>query len=117
MMKTKRIFTGVAAAALVLTLGAVSFSAAETVKGRFFTDPDGDGICDFSGRGCTFADEDGDGICDFYNEQIGSGANQGQNFADDNNDGICDNYSQNRCGGFGRGCGNGGYGRRGRCGR
>lgn len=117
MMKTKKIFTGVAAAALVLTLGAVSFSAAETVKGRFFTDLDGDGICDFSGRGCAFADEDNDGICDFYNEQIGSGANQGQNFADDNNDDICDNYSQNRCGGFGRGCGNGGYGRRGRCGR
>lgn len=117
MMKTKKIFTGVAAAALVLTLGAVSFSAAETVKGRFFTDLDGDGVCDFSGRGCAFADEDGDGICDFYNGQIGSGANQGQNFADDNNDGICDNYSQNRCGGFGRGCGNGGYGRRGRCGR
>lgn len=116
-MKAKRMFTGIAAAALILSLGTVSFSAAETVKGSFFADADKNSICDFCGEGCSFTDENGDGICDFYNGRSCTGTNAGQNFVDDNGDGICDNYKQNRCSSFGRHGGCRGYGRRGHCGR
>lgn len=62
---------GVLAAALVLSAGSMSVSAAGRCHGSAdrvcvqcsFVDDDGDGICD----NCNFTDADGDGICDNNN--------------------------------------------------
>ena len=62
----KKLFSGVLAAAVVLSLGAAAASAAGLGRGPYFTDADGDGICDNAGSMCAYVDEDGDGVCDNY---------------------------------------------------
>ncbi len=65
-MKRKQILTkaaaGMAAAALLFSLGTVSVSA----RGRNYVDANRDGVCDYCGTECSFVDEDGDGICDNF---------------------------------------------------
>ena len=121
-MKTGKIFTGIAAAALVFSLEAVSaFGVEPGTAGNYtdnvavccycgggcqFVDEDGDGICDnyngqgtyCQGAGCGFVDEDGDGVCDYYNGQGAYCQGIGQGYVDENGDGVCDNYQYRGCG-------------------
>lgn len=97
-MEAKKIITGIAVAALILSPCTVSFSASETAKSKSISNPDQKSVCSFCGKTCSFTDKNGDGVCDFYAARNGSKANPGQNFVDDNGDGICDNYKKNKCG-------------------
>lgn len=79
----------------------------------FYTDANGDGICDncsspagVCGRG--YIDANGDGICDNYGTQAGNGAGGGGNYVDANGDGICDNYGTQAGNGTGGGYHHGG---------
>lgn len=110
-MKSKIILAGIVAATLVL-LEAVNVFAAAPARGRYFTDWDSNGVCDYCGEGCRFVDEDGDGICDYYNNRETCAENVGKNYVDADRNGICDNYVSGRhgshhnrggCGGS-RGC-------------
>lgn len=69
----KKLTAGIAAAAIILTLGTTSAFAAGRCHRQNFYDGNGDGICDSRGsslcgrqNGCRFTDENGDGICDNY---------------------------------------------------
>lgn len=80
----KKLTAGIAAAAIILTLGTTSAFAAGRCFRQNFYDGNGDGICDNRGsslcgrqNGCSFMDENGDGICDNYGTgtcRHGSGA-------------------------------------------
>ncbi len=98
----KKIVTGIALAAVVLTMGASSAFAGT----RSFIDENGDGVCDNRVRGglhsyCAggerrnFTDEDGDGICDNAGANRGN-RGAGQYFTDENGDGVCDNKTNAR---------------------
>ena len=78
----------------------------------FYTDADGDGICDDYASGICgryYTDADGDGICDNYASGV-----CGRYYTDADGDGICDNYASGVCARGGAGRGNG---FRRRCGR
>ena len=103
----KKVFSGILAAAIVLSMSLAAGFAAGPGYGRHFADADGDGVCDNAGSQCAYTDADGDGFCDI----CGAAHTQpGGNFTDADGDGVCDNYQS----GQGRSCG---YGRGGRCGR
>lgn len=121
----KRIITGIAASALVLSLcvtgalaaghgyGGGHHGTARTtwsqntagwtgVCGHHsaacggYADADGDGICDNCGAGCGgYVDANGDGVCD------NCGAARGWRYVDADGDGVCDNYGT----GWHSGCG------------
>lgn len=74
-----KIWKGMIAGALVLTIGATTAFAAggwhhaasrswSGCQGSDcqYVDADGDGICDNRGTGCRYTDADGDGVCDYY---------------------------------------------------
>lgn len=125
-MNMKKLLTGFAAAALVLTFTATSALAAShhgravsrvcnglqtgwTRPACSFVDSNGDGICDNYGNGnChhegCFVDNNGDGICDNYG---GGNCHHEGNFVDSNGDGVCDNYGGGNCHHQGQGWGNG----------
>ena len=125
----KKILLGMMAAILVLTMAAGAL-AEEAGCGRGcmrggsgvrrYVDADGDGVCDYCGRGgrgsdvdaegdggCDhcgqdgcgyYVDADGDGVCDY----CGQG---GRYYVDADGDGVCDNYNGGARGGAGRGRG------------
>lgn len=125
----RKFMTGVAAMAVVLSLGSMTALAAEQVQvydasnggcaycgaSCEFVDADGDGICDnyasagcgYCGASCQFVDADGDGICDNYVSGNCGYCGASCQFVDADGDGICDNYaSRNYCGrGYGSGQG------------
>ena len=97
-MKMKKLLTGILTTAIVLSIGTTSALAAGSGRGqcgtksasknyaetacRYYTDADGDGICDNCGTAVTgngngnrnnYVDADGDGVCD----NAGSGAKHG----------------------------------------
>jgi hypothetical protein len=68
-------------------------AASDTVRGPYYVDNDGDGICDNAGsykgkgrQGRRLGPKDG----------TGKGGQRGANFVDNNGDGICDNRQQNQ---------------------
>ena len=109
----KKLWMGLAAAALVMSLcvtGALAagrhglrYANADGVCGSWgagcgfnFTDADGDGICNYRNTSCGgFVDTDGDGFCD------NCGTHCGVNYVDVNGDGICDLYNVGQSGGHG----------------
>lgn len=64
----KKLLTGAAVMALVISVGSTTAFAAGGGRGRRrnFVDIDNDGVCDYYNTFCQFADSDGDGICDNY---------------------------------------------------
>lgn len=96
----KKLWMGLAAAALVMSLCVTGALAAGRHGPRL-----GDGTCDNRGTRCgiSFTDADGDGVCD------NRGAGCGINFTDADGDGICDNF------GTGLGSRSGGHHGRGTC--
>lgn len=90
----RKLFSGLLAAALVLSLGTTSAFACHH-----------GGCVNYVEAGCgvNYVDADGDGICDNC-----GGTGCGVNYVDADGDGVCDNYAS----GWGRGCGRGrGHGR------
>ncbi len=97
----KKVLVGVAAAVMVLSIGAA---------GAFW---------DGAGHGCQRADDDGDGVCDlcgsghFCREDGAAwGCHQSVWYVDENGDGVCDYYGD--CAGhpYGHGHGAGHHGGR-----
>lgn len=82
----KKILAGVLAAALLLPVGT---GGTITASAR----------CGHGGNGCGryYTDEDGDGICDNYGGQCHGRGNKangcGRYYTDEDGDGICDNYA------------------------
>lgn len=126
----KKALSGILSTAIVLSVLTATAFAAGPGCGRYFSDLDGDGICDLCGtehrvclirEGTAFVDADGDGICDncgTYHWCGMAGAGFGGNFVDADGDGVCDNYGSGQGYGYGRGTrggrGNGFRGGRGR---
>lgn len=126
----KKLFAGVLAAALALSVLTASAFAA---PGANYVDADGDGVCDnclagkclrkdcrrhcgggarqCAGAGCRFVDEDGDGICDLL--AAGGGGCGSQRYVDNNGDGVCDNFAVRPQDGIGCQRGHGGGHRQG----
>lgn len=78
----KKVFSGIIATVMVLSVCAMTAFAAGPGSGRYFVDADGDGVCDNyvagqCGRGRYFVDEDGDGVCDNYVAGQGQGGGCG----------------------------------------
>lgn len=95
----KKVWVGILAAAMAVSVGTTSALAAGPGAGRHFVDADGDGVCDNFGAGCSYVDADGDGICDScgaYHRNPPAGNRRGGNFVDNDGDGICDNYPAGR---------------------
>ena len=70
----KKIWMGLAAVVLVMTLGVTgALAAGRQGQGLRYTDTDGDGVCDYYGTNCGagFADADGNGVCDHYGTGVG----------------------------------------------
>lgn len=103
MKNTKKLFAGLAAAALFVSVGATTAFASDGWTGPYYQDADGDGICDRRAGVCRFVDEDCDGVCDLCGF-----VGQGAGYQDADGDGVCDYY------GMGARAGRG-YGRRGGC--
>lgn len=106
MTKTKKLLTGVAAAVLLMSLGATTAFASDTwqSQGRLCTDANGDGICDHAASNCQFLDANQDGVCDRCGLTC-----RGTGWVDADGDGVCDHYSAGSC--YGGHCGSGhGYG-------
>ena len=97
----KKTFLGVLGTAVLLSMCVTTAFAAGPGSGRWFTDADGDGICDNAGAMCAFVDADGDGICDNAGAMCA--------FVDADGDGVCDNLGSGQSRGSG-------YGFRGGCG-
>ena len=57
----KKLFAGVLAAALALSVLTASAFAA---PGANYVDADGDGVCDNYSAACRYVDADGNGVCD-----------------------------------------------------
>ena len=72
----KKTFLGVLGTAVLLSMCVTTAFAAGPGCGRWFTDADGDGICDNAGAMCAFVDADGDGVCD----NLGSGQGRGSGY-------------------------------------
>ena len=84
----KKIWMGLAAVVLVMTLGVTgALAAGRHGQGLRYTDANRDGICDYYGTGCGtgFVDADGDGVCDYR---------AGSAYSDRNGDGVCDHYTE-----------------------
>lgn len=70
----KKIWMGLAAVVLVMTLGVTgALAAGRQGQGLRYTDTDGDGVCDYYGTNCGagFVDADGNGVCDHYGTGVG----------------------------------------------
>ena len=101
----KKIVIAVIVVALLVAIGTIGAFAAgpspaarAVSAGRYYTDADGDGVCDNYGFcGKYYADADGDGVCDNY-----GACGNGQYYVDADGDGVCDNYGA--CVNYG-GCG------------
>lgn len=121
-MKMKKIVSIIIAAALTLSFGTIMVSAgghghhagaAAQYDRCYFTDEDGDGVCDRHGSDCRFIDEDGD-VCDRHGsncrfiDEDGNGVcdRHGSDcrFIDEDGDGVCDRKPQS-CSGYGQGRG------------
>ena len=124
----KKLWTGICAAAVVLSIGTTGAFAAGMGRGAHhansnsvtsnltyrtqttstcaqFVDSNSDGICDTCGKGYGFVDANGDGICDNLGTHCQNGTcGNGYNFVDANGDGICDNLGTHCQNGT---CGNG----------
>lgn len=100
-MKMKKLFAGLAAAALFVSVGATTVFASDGGAGPYYQDANGDGVCDRRAGICRYLDEDGDGVCDYCGFS-------GQGYQDADGDGVCDFYGQGARAGRG-------YGRRGGC--
>lgn len=88
----KKILTGIATMALVVSVSSITAFAAGGGRGRNFVDNDNDGVCDYYNNSCQFVDDDGDGICD----NCGLGTHgMGARYVDADGDGVCDNYGSN----------------------
>lgn len=91
--KTKKIFVGVLAAVIVLSVGVMGAFTAEARYGKYFADADHDGICDWAGSGyhCTVRDN-AEQRC--INKDCIS-----ETCVDADENGVCDNYRarQRRC--------------------
>lgn len=91
--KTKKIFVGVLAAVIVLSVGVMGAFTAEAGYGKYFEDADHDGICDWAGSGyhCTVRDN-AEQRC--INKDCIS-----EICVDADENGVCDNYTarQRRC--------------------
>lgn len=108
----KKLLTGIATMALVVSVSSTTAFAACGGCGSNFVDNDNDGVCDYYNTSCQFVDDDGNGTCG----NCGLGMHgMGTGYVDADGDGICDNFttgtSQNgsgfkrgRCGGKGRRC-------------
>lgn len=119
----RKLFTGIAAMGMVLSMGVTTALAAGHGCGRNFVDADNNGVCDHYSTSCQFADADGDGICDNcglercgmgYVDADGDGICDscglegcGMGYTDADGDGICDHYAEGRGRGNGQGRGNG----------
>lgn len=97
--KTKKIFVGVLAAVIVLSVGVMGAFTAEARYGKYFADADHDGICDWadSGYHCTVRDN-AEQRC--INKDCIS-----ETCVDADENGVCDNYRARRRRCFG-GCHN-----------
>ena len=104
-MKMKKLFAGLAAAALFVSVGATTVFASDGGAGPYYQDANGDGICDRRAGVCSFVDEDCDGACDSCGF---GGRGAGCRYQDADGDGGCDYYGTGAR--AGRGCG-----RRGGC--
>lgn len=108
----RKVYLGLLAALITLSVGANTAFAAGCRSGCHFTDADGDGICD-NAAVCVYSDADGDGICDICGINHGNcPEGRGTAFVDADGDGVCDNYVSGQ--GQGAGCGHGlrdGHGR------
>ena len=66
----KKLMTAVITAAAIASIGAVTSLAAVPADRPYYTDANGDGVCDnygsYSHHGYSYTDSDGDGICDNY---------------------------------------------------
>lgn len=112
----KKVLLSVLSAAVVFSMCMATAFAAASGCGRYFTDADGDGICDRAGSGSACVDADEDGLCDVCG--VAHVQFCGGNFVDEDADGICDNYASGQGIGRGRGCHGGrGNGFLGGCGR
>lgn len=113
----KKVLLAMATGMLALSLITAGALAAPAHQGRYFTDADGNGVCDHlaaqagvqAGCGRYFVDADGDGVCDHQTEDcrcLWQGASAGQatfvptaqtgygpNFVDADGDGVCDRYT------------------------
>ena len=107
--KTKKIFVGVLAAVIVLSVGVMGAFTAEAGYGKYFADADHDGICDWAGSGyhCTVRDN-AEQRCtnkDCINETCVDAECNDTECADADENGVCDNYRARRRRCFG-GCHN-----------
>lgn len=79
----RKIFTGILAAILTLSVVTANAFAACPGTGCNYADTDGDGICDYVGHICSYLDANGDGICDYCNlneNECGRGNGRGNGF-------------------------------------
>lgn len=77
----KRLLTGIAAMALIISVSSITAFAARGGRGRNFVDNNKDGVCDYYNTSCQYVDNDGDGVCDNYTagtSQNGSGFRRGR---------------------------------------
>lgn len=76
----KKLLTGIAAMAFIVSIGTTTAFAAGNGWGCKFIDTDNDGICDYYHISCPFIDSNGDGICDNIAERMpgnGTGFHRG----------------------------------------
>ena len=73
----KKLFAGILAAVIVLSLGFITAFARANMQEGSFVDSNGDGVCDNYGTAAC--------------------QNKCSNWADNNGDGICDNYGTAAC--------------------
>lgn len=110
----KAIAAAVLTAAFALTAGAVTTFAAGPAAGRYFTDANGDGICDRAVSVCLYAASGLQACPRLADGQDSTEADAlGRGFIDEDSDGVCDRYEGRLCPRDGNGCRNG-CGRRGR---
>lgn len=102
----KKLVTGIAAAALVLSMGGMTSNAAQANNAHYYVDDNKDGICDTCGISCAFVDGNGDGICDNYSSHSSCIGSHGCGNANANGTtGSGGHHGRN--GGHGRGYGHG----------
>lgn len=100
--------------AFALTAGAVGAFAASPATGRYFTDADGDGICDRAISACLYAASNLQACPRLADGQEWTETDfQGRYFTDADGDGVCDRYEDGLCLRSGTGC-QSGHCRRGR---
>lgn len=100
----KKLFTGIAAAALTLSLCATPALAACHGHGHGCSGAYKSSNCNYYKTSCQHVDKNKDGICDYCGS---NSCGKGYGYVDANGDGICDYYTT----GASKGCK--GHGRRG----